>query len=191
MMRDTVFSEYEVRELGVIMDEENNVSVKCVGTAEEEMDVQTVVKRCRGKVSKTRTRGTGNGTLTISAHLPYDLYHDMFDFRNDGLKKGVYAYGEDSLHKVFTITERIFDEDGNEKLKAYPKCSIQTGVARNVENGADEVAEVELEVAIMPDDHGEGMYEALITDLDEEDKETLVTEWMTKFNRKLVEKAED
>lgn len=185
MLTSTVFSEYEVREIGVIIGEEK-ASIVCVGQAEEEMEVQTVTKKCRGKVAKTRTRGTGNGTVTVSAHMPYDLFHEMFNFRNEGLKKGIYAYGENSLHKVFTMTERIFDEDGNEKLKAYPKCSIQTGISRTVENGADEVTETEVEIAVMPDDFGEGFYEVLVDSLDPKDKETIISKWMTEFSRELI-----
>ena len=53
------------------------------------------------------------------------------------------AYGKNSLHPTFTITADVYDEDDVRKLKAYPMCTMSTGPARKVENGADEVAEVE------------------------------------------------
>lgn len=75
------------------------------------------------------------------------------------------------------------DEDDNEKLKAYPNCTIQTALTRKVENGAEEIAEIELELAITPDEEGNGMYEAVVTDLTDED---LKTKWLELFTPELV-----
>ena len=43
---------------------------------------------------------------------------------------------------------------------------------------------LELEIAVMPDEHGEGMYEAVETDLQDA---TVKTKWMEEFSRELVE----
>ena len=90
---------------------------------------------------------------------------------------GVYAVeGDEIVH--------VFDEDGVEKFKAYPKCIIETGVARKIENGAEEVAEIELEVSLMPDEFGNCVYEALAEELTDE---TVKTKWMTAFEPSMVQ----
>lgn len=185
----TVFSEYEVRKLYVKIGDGAALEIPCVGNFEEEMEVKTVTKTCRGKVAKTRSRGTGNGTLTISAHIPYSAYYEIHAMARDDLKTGVYAFGEKSLLPECLLCADVFDEDDNEKLKAYPKATVTTGPARSVENGADEVAEVEIEVSVMPDDYGEGLYEAIVSELEEEDAATIKSTWMTNFTRDLVEVA--
>ena len=167
-VNETVFSEYEVLELGFLLGPEEVYHVPCTGSVEEELTVKTVTKNCRGVVAKTRTFGTGNGTLKISAHVPIELYHKMHGFVSNGLVEGVYGYGKDSVHPEFGITAKVRDEDDNLKYKAYPRSIVQSNLSRPVENGADEVAELELEIAIMPDDNNMGLYEALDSDLKNE-----------------------
>lgn len=180
-------SEFEIDKLGVKVDGEETYAVmECIGSLEEEMTVKTVTKKCRGVVKKKRSRGTGEGTLKLSAHVPYDIFVNVFGMNLDSLKDGVYAYGQNSIHKVFSLTGHVIDEDNNEKLKAYPNCTITTGVVRKIENGAEEVAEMELEIGVMPDDFGNGMYEAPV---DEVTEETIKTTWMSAFTPELVQVA--
>lgn len=181
---EKVFSEAEVRKIGIKIGEAAKADInECVGTWEEELEVKTVVKKCRGVVSKSRTKGTGNGTIKASMHMAQDLFAEMYGMKQEGLKDGVIAYGTKSLHPVFCVTALVLDEDDNEKLKAYPNCTIQTALTRKVENGAEEIAEIELELAITPDEEGNGMYEAVVTDLTDED---LKTKWLESFNPELV-----
>lgn len=179
-------SEFEIDKLGIKFEGEDAYSVmECIGSLEEEMTVKTVTKKCRGVVKKKRSKGTGEGTLKLSAHIPYDMYVKAFGMDLDSLKDGVYAYGQNSVHKAFSATGHVVDEDGNEKLKAYPNCAITSGVARKIENGAEEVAELELEIGVMPDDSGNGLYEAPSEGLDE----TTANSWMTAFTPELVQVA--
>lgn len=181
---EKVFSEAEVRKIGIKIGEAEKADInECVGTWEEELEVKTVVKKCRGVVSKSRTKGTGNGTIKASMHMAQDLFAEMYGMKQEGLKDGVIAYGTKSLHPVFCVTALVLDEDDNEKLKAYPNCTIQTALTRKVENGAEEIAEIELELAITPDEEGNGMYEAVVTDLTDED---LKTKWLESFAPELV-----
>lgn len=181
---EKVFSEAEVRKIGIKIGEATKADInECVGTWEEELEVKTVVKKCRGVVSKSRTKGTGNGTIKASMHMAQDLFAEMYGMKQEGLKDGVIAYGTKSLHPVFCVTALVLDEDDNEKLKAYPNCTIQTALTRKVENGAEEIAEIELELAITPDEEGNGMYEAVVTDLTDED---LKTKWLESFTPELV-----
>lgn len=180
----SVFSEYELREMAVkFKSEESYVNADCVGSCEEEMETKVVSKSCRGVVVKETVKGTGKGTLKLSMHMPYEIFKKAYGMELNTLKEGVIAYGQNSRHEAFSITQHVFDEDGNEKFKAYPNAIIKTGIARKIENGAEEVAEVELEVSVMPDEDGNGMYEALASELEDE---TVKTTWMNAFTPELV-----
>ena len=98
------------------------------------------------------------------------------------LAEGVRAYGSNSLHKGFSLVMLVTDEDGAKKYKAYPNSIIQSGVVRKIENGAEEVAQLDLEISIMPDDNGNGLYEAPA----EEITEILAAAWMSSFDPSLV-----
>lgn len=186
-MTNGVFSDFELDQMGFkFVGSDAYKSVNCVGSCEEEMESKTITKSCRGVVVKTVSRGTGTGTLKFSAHIPWDVYIEAYGMELDTLKAGVKAYGRNSIHKGFAIVMHIKDEDGVEKFKAYPNAVITTGVTRKIENGAEEVAELELEVSVMPDDYGNGMYEVIESELtDETVKET----WMTAFTPELVQVA--
>lgn len=183
---DKVFSDYELREMGIKLEDEEAYSrADCVGSSEEEMEMKTVTKTCRGVVAKKKNRGTGNGNLKISMHMPYGIYANAYGMNLDTLIDGVKAYGQNSVHKEMAIVQHVFDEDGVEKYKAYPRAVMEKGVARKIENGAEEVAQVELELYLMPDEYGNGMYEALAEELDE----AVATTWMTAFTPELVQKV--
>lgn len=179
----TVYSEYEVRQLGIIFDDGDTGLIDCLSKLEQESTTRTVQKKCRGVVAKTRTRGTGDGTLTVTAHVPREIYQKMYAFESEGLVAGVKAYGRNSLHPTFTLTAHVYDEDDVEMLKAWPRCTVSGGPSGEIENGADEVAEVELEIAYSPDSTGRGVYEALVDEI--ESSET-VTKWMSEWSQDLV-----
>ncbi len=182
-----VFSDFELKQLGFKFKGASEYkTATCIGAYEEELEAKTVTKSCRGVVVKRITKGTGNGTLKITAHMPWEIYTDAYGMNLDTLIEGVKAYGRNSIHENFCMVADVEDEDGNEKLKAYPNCVVSTGVTRKIENGAEEVAEVELEVACMPDEYGNGMYEAIVDDLTDENVKTT---WLTNFTPALVQKA--
>ena len=180
----TVFSEYEARKIGVkFADSEKHEIAECIGSVEDTADVKVITKKCRGVVRKKRIKPTGTGVMKISLHLPWSWYVKIFGMKLATLIDGVYAYGEESVHESFSLTELVEDEDGNEKLKAYPNCTVETGKATKITNGAEEVAEVELEVSYMPDDFGNGQYEALASEITDE---TVVEKWLEEFTPELV-----
>lgn len=177
-------SEFEVKKIGFKFEGADGYqTVECIGSMEEDMAVKTVTKKCRGVVKKKRSRGTGEGTLKLTCHIPYALYVEAFGMKLASLIDGVYAYGQNSVHKNFSMVAVVEDEDGNEKLKAYPNSAMNTGVVRKIENGAEEVAELELEVGVMPDEYGNGLYETLVEEGDEE----TANEWMTAFDPAMVQ----
>jgi hypothetical protein len=186
-MTNGVFSDFEIDKIGVkFADAEATVAMNCVGSVEEELTAKAVTKKCRGVVIKNTVKGTGEGTLTISAHVPYEIFKTAFGMTLDTLKEGVQAYGSNSRHKEFSLTMHVVDEDGAEKYKAYPKCIFAARPTISTENGAEEVAEVELSVSVAPDEYGNGMYEALADGLDE----AIATAWIDNFTPALVQVAE-
>lgn len=183
-MTKGVFSEFEVKEQWIkVAGEENYSTMSCVGSSEEELEVKVITKKCRGVKAKEKVKGTGSGTLTESLHVPRDVYNKMYDMTRANLKKGVYAYGQNSSHPEFSITQRVLDEDDEEKFKAYPRCILESGPKRSVENGQEEVPELELTITLLPDDNGECMYEALKSELDEE----IAGKWLEYFDTSLVQ----
>lgn len=184
-MKNQVFSDYELSQIGFKFDDsEEYTTTECIGSGEDAADVKVVVKKCRGVIKKKTVKGTGTGVHKITLHCPWDVWVNLFGMQHDTLIDGVYAYGEKSRHKNFSMTQRIEDEDGNEKLKAYPNCIIETGKAVKIENGAEEVAQAELEVSYAPDDYGHGSYESIVSELTDE---TVKDAWMTGFKPDMVQ----
>lgn len=182
-MTNGVFSDFEIDRMNVkFADAESVIAMNCIGSLEEEMTAKAITKKCRGVTIKNIVKGTGEGTLKISAHVPADIFKEAFGMELDTLASGVQAYGSNSRHKSFCLTLHVYDEDGAEKYKAYPNCICSARPTMKVENGAEEVAEVEMEIAVAPDVNGNGMYEALAEGLDTK----IATDWMDKFTPELV-----
>ena len=81
-----VFSEFEIDQLGFkFKGEDSYKTMECIGSVEEEMETKTTTKKCRGVVTKTRVKGTGNGTLKISGHIPWDIYATAYGMKLDSL----------------------------------------------------------------------------------------------------------
>lgn len=177
------FSEFELVDFAVKIGEDTKHAVcGAVGSCEESLDTKTVSKKYKGIEAKTRTRGTGTGELKISMHMNYDTYCNAFGMNHEILKEGIRAYGQESVHPVMSVTEKVIDEDGTVKFKAYPNCILKEGISRKIENGGEDVAEIDLTLSIMPDEYGFGMYEALADKLDEE----TAAAWMETFTPQLA-----
>lgn len=180
------YSDYEIKNTAIKFNKENDIAatkIGCVGKLEDEMETKTVTKKCEGRVVKSRTKGTGFGTIKISAHINYDVYTRMYGMYFTELAPGVFAYGKDSKHEEFTLMGEVYDEDDVKKLVAYPNCTVSSGKATKIENGAEEVAEVEFEIAVCPDDYGFGKYEAIEEMLEDDN---IKSKWMTSFSHDLV-----
>ena len=181
-----VFSDFEVDKLGFKFSGETDYkSVECIGSYEEGMDAKVITKKCRGIVKKKIVKGTGTGVIKITAHIPWDIYTSMYGMNLKSLIDGVKGYGQNSVHPNFGLVAHVTDEDGVEKYKAYPNCVVEAGKANKVENGAEEVAELEFEIAVSPDDYGQGVYEAI----DDEIDDSIASQWMTAFTPSIVQKT--
>lgn len=180
------FCEYEIKESAIkTKDADAFEKIGCVGSFEESFNTKEIIKKCEGIVKEKRTKPDGTGELKLSMHMKWQAYVDMYSLKREKLKDGVYAYGS-AQHKVFTYVCKALDMDGEVKYKAYPNCVVSDGIARKIENGGEEVAEVELTIAVSADEYGEVMYEAPEKDITDE---TVKTRWMTDWNRELVEKG--
>lgn len=184
---ETVFSEYEIKNSAIKINDKSSDEFKkvgCVGSIEEALDCITVTKKCEGVVKKTVTRGAGTGEAKITLHMNYNLYVSIFGMDQSRLKEGVYAYGTGSRHKEFCYVAEVNDEDGNIKYIAYPKCSVKTGPTNKIENGGEEVQEIEVTFSLYQDENGNCKYESPAIELGEGD--SLKTQWMTAFTPELV-----
>lgn len=174
----TQYSEFELKEQAMKVAGANAYSpMNCVGKSEEELDAKIITKNCRGVKAKERVRGTGTGKLTQSLHVPVAVYNAIYDLEQSGLETGVRAYGKPNRHPEVTLVQKVEDEDGVVKYKAYPRAILESGPKRPIENGSEEVAELSLEWALLPDESGYCMYE-----LFEGDNQTLETTWMTAWD---------
>ena len=180
---ETVFSEFFLNRLGIKPAGAEDITVTdCVGSLEEEMETRTVTKSCRGRVKKSRTKGS-SGTLKITAHMPYQLYLAVFGMDGDKYATGVYAYGAETMHKECLITAEVFDEDDNVQYRAYP-CATPTTKKVAINDDDTEVAMVELEFTITADENEEIVYQALKEDVSAE----IASAWMSDWAQTLIVK---
>ena len=183
---EKVFSPFEVTE-SIIKIDSKKWNLSCIGSIETEMEVKRITKSCAGVVKKTKIRGTGHGTGTISLHIPYDLYCKLYGMSGKTtLVDKVAAYGSDSVHPTFTYTGVGKDEDGVEVLIAIPCAVVSDGQKWNFENGTEEVQEIELAVEILPDDNEQGMYCIPVTELP---PSITRKKWLEEFDATLVKKV--
>ena len=158
----------------------------CVGKITIERETKTVTKKCRGVTKKRKTKPTGNGTITVSLHIKLALYRKINAMTNKGLQPGVYGFSNvESLMPEVSIAARVMDEDDEPMFLGFPRCKVEEINSTEIENGGEEVAEVEMKLSYMPDDNGIGEYQALAVELT---GNTLTAEnWMTDFSSTLAQ----
>jgi hypothetical protein len=189
-MYDNVFSEFEVTRTGVLFSGgSTNESVGCTGSLEESLTTKTITKKCEGIEVKRLVKGAGNGNLTLSAHFKYEVFAKIYGMNVSNLKTGVRGYGKNSRHEAFTLTCLIKDEDGIEKLKAYPNVIANDPITRKIENGAEEITELTAAYYLMPDDLGNCMYEVVLSEIAEAQREAYKESWLTAWAQSLVTAA--
>ena len=161
---------------------ETGTKFGCMGTLESETEVREKTKVCEGK-TEIRVIPLYQ-TITVGAHIELEVLRNMYGLSNEDLKAGVYKYGINAKHKNFVFTADEIDEFGDVvKLKAYPNCTATSGMNVSIDNDADEVAYVEMEFRANPDEKGEIMYEAVVSEVDP----TIAGGWHTDFTPTLIE----
>ena len=112
------------------------------------------------------------------------VIRDIFGISNNGLITDVFAYGTNSIGKDFAFVAEENDIfESNKRLIAFPNCSAATGFVKSVENGAEELAEFELEITALPDQYGKFYYEGINL------TETVAQAWLTKFDPTTLQKT--
>lgn len=155
----------------------------CVGTLSAETEIKSISKICGGVTQKKKSKPT-QITVTISGHMELKVAREIFGLKNDGLIDDVYSYGIESVGKDFAFVAEEYDTfEENTRLIAFPNCSSATGFVKNIENGAEELAEFELEITALPDSYGEFYYEGINQPTD------VQTKWLTKFDPADVRKV--
>lgn len=158
----------------------------CMGSLAQTPSTETVQKTCEGEVTKQRTRKT-QLEVTVSAHIERDVVRGIFGLNPDGLKDGVYAYGNNKAERNFIFTADIYDMDGtNKKMIAYPNANASSGFAFTVDNTQTELAQMEVTFVALPDEANELYYEAIE---DEVTDATIKSDWHTQFSRDLIAAA--
>ena len=163
-----------------------NMLLGCTGGISGETDVKTVTRMCEGIPDRER-QVPQFMTLTFRGHVNVDVYRSLFGIVNTGLKVGVYSYGSTSAGSSGTLTFKLVDMDGvKEKLIAFPNVKLNTGFVFSYENGAEEVAEVEMDFKAMVDAQSIFYFEGfvhVITDA------AIKSGWAAAFNYDLVKLA--
>lgn len=176
-----VYSYFECDQLAMkVAGDEAYTRDDCVGTLSVERGTKTVTKSCRGVVKKRKTKPTGNGTINLKMHIKMALYRKIHAMTNEGLQPGIYAFDNTEPMPEFSLTARVKDEDDNIMFLGYPRCKIEEINSMEIENGAEEVAEVEMSVSYMPDDYNKGEYQALEVELTGDVLNA--DNWMTDFS---------
>lgn len=168
---------------------EAGTSFGCIGSIEGETEVVNKALKCGADTKKQITKASKMTLKVVLASVPIAVARNVFGLSNDGLKEGVYSYGSMSKGKDFIFTADVIDEfEEITKLIAFPNASNTTGFKiQTIENGAEEVANIEFELTALPDSQGQIYYEAYeeqVTDA------SVKTKWHTQFTRELVEATE-
>lgn len=120
--------------------------------------------------------------MTFRGHMPVGVLRDVFGLTDKGLVTGVYGYGKSSISGKGNLTFEVKDMyEENTKLIAFPNISWTGGMTINLENGLDEVAEVEVTFSALADENGFFYYETF---------EKTVTGWTKEFTSELVASPE-
>lgn len=176
-----VYSYFECDQLAMkVAGDEAYTRDDCIGSLNVERETKTVTKSCRGVVKKRKTKPTGNGTIELKLHMKLALYRRINAMTNEGLQPGVYAFDNTQSMPELALTARVKDEDDNIMFLGYPRCKVEEINKLEIENGAEEVAEVEMKLSYMPDDFNKGEYQALEAELTGDVLNA--KNWMTAFS---------
>ena len=185
-----VFSEYTVNEVAFKpKGAATYTSIDGAGSAQEEYERRTISKAKSNVVVKKIARGAGSGTLTLSLHMPLELYNKlqgMLKGSDGDVVEGVYAYNARAKVPTTEIAMCIEDEDGDLKYKYFP-CAASSAFSRSVDSEADTVAEVSMTFDLSVDAFDQIMYEALKTDLDTAAGTITSANWMTSVSSEALQ----
>ena len=162
---------------------ETGLSTDCNGQLSGETEMQTIVKKCGSTEVKSKSKPIAM-TANITAHIPVDVYRRFYGLAQDErIKPGIYSYGPDSIGEDFALSAEIVDDfEENEKLLGFLNCTSNTGLTFTIENGADEVAALEMETKVMVDEFNKFYHEAIVAELETD----LTDQWMSNLSADVI-----
>lgn len=184
----TTFDEYKVTDASIQWMEAGKIvtpgiALGCTGKLELETEMKTVVKKCEGDEVRhvdipTKVTGTWTG------HMPVENLRKVWGLSTTGLKDGIFAYGTDSRQGRGILTFKVLDLDEEVKMfRAFANAQFTDGLKWSLENGGEEIAEIEQAFISMKDSNNKFFYEALDTELKDE---ALKKSWLTAFTPELA-----
>lgn len=168
--------------------DESAVLSDCNGSIEVETETTTKSKMCGGQTVKEITKPT-NMTITISAHVPIEVFRRVYGIKHDeSLKTGVYSYGKGSKGERFALSAELLDEfENNTKLIAFLNASVQNALTFTIDSTEDEVSMMEIVLTASQDSLGYWYHEALEADLLADEQLTKEI-WMTNLTPEQLKK---
>ncbi|SFH68611.1 hypothetical protein [Pisciglobus halotolerans] len=155
----------------------------CTGSLSVEPEIQEVVKMCEGVEAKRYSKPIRlNGTLV--GHIKVAVLRDIFGLTADDLKDGVYGYGSKSVGGSGALTFDVTDiTEETVKYIAFPNVSFTGGLNFSLENGGDEIAQIEIPFAAHLDKNKKFYYEGFADEITDED---VKSGWHENFDEELV-----
>lgn len=180
------FEDYKIIEGTIQFEDEVAIGFGCIGTLSGNANTEEVVKKCEGKIVKKIKRIT-DLTVNLNGHAKIPASRKIMGLSNEGLKTGVYAYGEDIVSKPFKFTAKVLDMENNVKYVAFPNLTDVKGLFFNINNEVTEIEMKDFEFSALSDNNKKFYYEAYDSELED----TSVKEaWLTNFTPELVKNAD-
>lgn len=160
----------------------------CTGTITVEAETKKVTKKCEGKTAKEKTI-VEKLNCTFKGHMPVGVLRKVYGLTDADLKTGVIGYSRSSVGASGALTFDEYDLGReNHKLVAFPNITFTDGLKFTIENGKEEIAEIEVAFSALFDANGYCYYEALAGQADLE--EAIKNGWNSSFAPELVKKPQ-
>ena len=131
------------------------IELACVGAISGETETQTKVLKCAGVQIGEKSKNL-HMNLTFRGHMSVEAYRALFGMVADDVVTTKYAYGANSKNASGALKVIANEFYGlKEKTVDFGNVAITSGYAFNYENGAEEVAEVEVTMKAMADVNGD------------------------------------
>lgn len=161
----------------------------CTGTITVEAETKKVTKKCEGKTAKEKTI-VEKLNCTFKGHMPVGILRKVYGLTNTDLKAGVTGYSRNSVGASGTLTFDVYDLGReNHKYIAFPNITFTDGLKFTIENGKEEIAEIEVAFSALFDSNGFCYYEALAKEGIVDLEESIKTGWNSEFTPTLVKKG--
>lgn len=186
----TEFDQYKVTNANIRWNNggtlEAAIQLGFVGKLEIETEVKTITKKEEGdEVLNISIPTKLTGTLT--GHMPVANFRKVFGLKDSDLKAGVYSYGTDSRQGKGVLTADVLDVyEVLKKLIAFPNLQFSDGFKWSLENGQEEIAEIEAPFQALKDEKGKFYYDAMESEITDNN---VKTKWHTAFTPDLVAAA--